>query len=56
MAERTDRLLSVLVLLVALLLVSQVTVVPRNRLLSAVGIGLAAVSTAYALVQILDTL
>lgn len=55
MSDRTDRLLSVLVVLVALLLVAQTTVVPRNRLLGTIGIVVAVVAILYALVQIVDT-
>jgi len=56
MTERTDRLLAILVLLVALLLVSQVTVVPRNELFGAISMGVAVVAILYALGQIADTL
>lgn len=55
MTDRTDRLLSVLVVLVALLLVAQATVVPRNRLLSRIGIIVAAIAIVYSLIQIADT-
>ena len=56
MTDRTDRLLAILVLLVALLLVSQVTVVPRNELLGAISMGVAVVAILYALGRIADTL
>lgn len=55
MSARTDRLLSVLVVLVALLVVSQVTVVPRNPLLSTIGIFIAGGAVIYALIQLEDT-
>ncbi|WP_231184162.1 hypothetical protein [Haladaptatus sp. DYF46] len=55
MTDRTDRLLAILVLLVALLLVSQVTVVPRNELLGAISMGVAVVAILYAFGQIADT-
>ena len=38
MSDRTNRLLAVLVILMAMLVVAQTTVVPRNRLLSTIGI------------------
>ncbi|WP_175424061.1 hypothetical protein [Haladaptatus sp. W1] len=55
MSDRTDRLLAALVILVALLLVSQVTVVPRNRLFGTISIGVAVVAILYALAEIADT-
>ncbi|WP_423745670.1 hypothetical protein V5735_06845 (plasmid) [Haladaptatus sp. SPP-AMP-3] len=54
MNDRTDRLLATLVVLVALLLVSQVTVVPRNRLFGTISIGVAVVAILYALIEIAD--
>ncbi len=56
MTDRTDRLLSILIVLVALLLVAQTTVVPRNQLLGKIGITVGSITIGYALIQILDTL
>ena len=56
MTERTDRLLAVLIILVALLLITQATVVPRNRLFAALALPVAAVTIGYAVVQLGDTL
>lgn len=53
MTDRTDRLLSVLVILVALLVVSQTTVVPRNQLLGTIGLIFGATAIVYALVELL---
>ena len=56
MAERTDRLLSVLVMLMALLLVSQTTSVPRNSLLGAIGLLFGAIAILYALIELVRSL
>jgi len=51
MAERTDRLLAVLVMLMALLVVSQTTSVPRNQLLGTIGLLFGAGALVYALTE-----
>lgn len=56
MTDRTDRLLATLVLLLALLLISRVTVVPRNELFGAIAMGVAVVTILYALTEIAATL
>ncbi len=55
MTERTDRLLSVLVILVALLLIAQTTSVPRNELLGTIGLVTGGLSIGYAASQIVVT-
>lgn len=50
MSARTERLLAVLVVLAAVSVVAQTTVVPRNRTLGTLGIAVAAVAIVYALV------
>jgi hypothetical protein len=52
MSDRTDRLLAVLVILMALLVVSQTTVVPRNQLLGTVGLLFGAGAIVYALAEL----
>jgi hypothetical protein len=52
MSDRTDRLLAVLVMLIALLVVSQTTVVPRNQLLSLIGLLFGAIAIVYALIEL----
>jgi hypothetical protein len=52
MSERTDRLLAVLVILMALLVVSQTTVVPRNQLLGSIGLLFGVLSIVYALTEL----
>ncbi len=52
---RTDRLLSVLVILVSLLLIAQTTTVPRNQLLGTIGLITGGLSIGYAASQIVDT-
>lgn len=55
MSDRTDRLLAVLVVLVALLLISQTTVVPRNQLLGTIGLLVSAVAIVFALIELART-
>ena len=55
MTDRTERLLAVLVILMALLVVAQTTVVPRNRLLSTIGIFFGAIAIVFALTEFLKT-
>lgn len=55
MTERTDRLLGVVAILLALLVVSQTTVVPRNQVLGSIGLVVGAVAAAYAFVQVAGT-
>lgn len=52
MTDCTDRLLAVLVILIALLVVSQTTVVPRNQMLGTIGFLIGAIAIVYALAQI----
>lgn len=51
MAGQLERPLWVLVVLVALLVISQTTVSPRNRLLGTVGLVVGGVSIGYALAE-----
>ena len=51
MSDRTDRLLALHVVLLALLTVSQTTVVPRNQLLGTIGVGFGAIAVVLALVE-----
>ncbi len=51
MSDRTDRLLALHVILLALLTVSQTTVVPRNQLLGAIGVAFGAIAVVFALVE-----
>lgn len=51
MSDRTDRLLAVLVLLMALSVISQTTVVPRNQLLGTIGLIVGGASIGYAASQ-----
>lgn len=53
MSDRTDRLLAVLVVLVALQVVSQTTVVPRNQLLGTIGVVFGALTIVYALLELM---
>jgi hypothetical protein len=53
MPDRTDRLLAVLVMLLALLVVSQTTVVPRNQLLGSLGLLFGAGAIVYAFGELL---
>ncbi|MBP1987630.1 hypothetical protein [Halolamina salifodinae] len=55
MTDRIERLLAVLVILIALLVVAQTTVVPRNRLLSTIGIFFGSLAVVYALMELLMT-
>jgi len=55
MSDRTNRLLAVLVILMAMLVVAQTTVVPRNRLLSTIGIFFGSLAVAYAVMELLMT-
>lgn len=52
MSDRTDRLLAVMVILLALLVVSQTTVVPRNQLLGTIGLVFGVITTLYALFEL----
>lgn len=52
MSDRTDRLLAVLVMLMALLVVSQTTTVPRNQLLGSIGVLFGSLAVVYALVEL----
>lgn len=56
MSNRTDRLLAVLVMLMALLVVSQTTVAPRNQLLGTVGVLSGALAIVFAAVELVKTL
>jgi hypothetical protein len=49
MSDRTDRLLALHVVLLALLVVSQTTVSPRNQLLGTIGLLLGGLAAGYAL-------
>jgi hypothetical protein len=53
MSARTDRLLAVLVALMALLVVSQTTTAPRNQLLGTIGLLVSAIAIVYALAELL---
>jgi hypothetical protein len=55
MSERTNRLLSVLVMLMALLVVSQTTSVPRNQLLGSIGLLFGAGAIVYALGELVNS-
>lgn len=55
MSDRTDRLLALHVILMALFVVSQTTVVPRNQLLGSIGVLFGAVATIFALVELKNT-
>jgi len=52
MSDRTDRLLAVLVILLALLVVSQTTVVPRNQLLDSIGLVSGVLAIVFALAEL----
>ena len=52
MSDRTDRLLAVIVVLLAVLVVAQTTVSPRNQLLGSIGILFAGGAIVYALAEI----
>jgi hypothetical protein len=52
MSDRTDRLLALHVIMMALLVVSQTTVVPRNQTLGLIGVLFGAVAIVYALVEL----
>jgi hypothetical protein len=52
MSDRTDRLLALHVILLALLTVSQTTVVPRNQLLGTIGVVSGAIAIVFALVEL----
>lgn len=52
MSDRTDRLLALHVILMALFVVSQTTVVPRNQLLGSIGIVLGTLAIISALVEL----
>ncbi len=51
MSSRTDRLLALHVILLALLTVSQTTSVPRNELLGTISIVIGAIAIIFALVE-----
>jgi hypothetical protein len=53
-SDRTDRLLAVLVILMALLVVSQTTVVPRNQFLGTIGLLFGAGAIVYALSELVQ--
>ena len=55
MSDRTERLLTVLVILMALLVVAQTTVVPRNQFLSTIGITFGTIAIVYGLAEFLKT-
>ena len=55
MSDRTDRLLAVLVILLALLVISQTTIVPRNQLLGTIGLLFGVSAIVYALFEMVDT-
>ena len=55
MSHRTDRLLAVLVILLALLVVAQTTVVPRNQLLGTIGLLFGTLAIVYALVELVQS-
>ena len=52
MSDRTDRLLAILVILLAVLVVAQTTVVPRNRTLSTIGLLTGVIAIVYALTEL----
>lgn len=54
MSDRTERLLALHVMLMALLVVSQTTVVPRNHILGSIGVLFGAIAIVYALVELID--
>lgn len=54
MSDRTDRLLAVLVMLIALLVVAQTTVAPRNQLLGTIGLLFGAGAILYAIGELVD--
>jgi hypothetical protein len=54
MSDRTDRLLAVLVILMAVFVVSQTTVVPRNQLLGTIGVLSGGLAIVYALVELVN--
>jgi hypothetical protein len=53
-SDRTDRLLAVLVILMALLVVSQTTMVPRNQFLGTIGLLSGAGAIVYALSELVQ--
>jgi succinate-acetate transporter protein len=53
-SDRTDRLLAVLVMLLAVLVVSQTTVVPRNQLLGTIGLLVGAFAIVFALAELVN--
>ena len=55
MSRRTDRLLAVLVILIALLVIAQTTVVPRNQLLGTIGILFGVLAIVYALTELVQS-
>lgn len=56
MSDRTDRLLAVLVMLMALLVVSQTTTVPRNQLLGTIGLLVGIITIVYALAELVGVI
>lgn len=52
MSDRTDRLLALHVILMALLVVSQTTVVPRNQILGSIGVLFGAIAIVFALAEL----
>ena len=55
MSPRTDRLLSIHVVLLALLVVSQTTTVPRNPLLGAIGLVCGSLAVVFGFAELLDS-
>ncbi|MFC7069894.1 hypothetical protein [Halobaculum lipolyticum] len=51
-SDRTDRLLALHVVLLALLTISQTTTVPRNQLLGTIGLLVGALAAAYAVAEL----
>jgi hypothetical protein len=54
MTDRTDRLLSILVILVAFLVISQSFLVPENLLLELLILVVGVIAIGYAVIQFLD--
>ncbi|SFR97356.1 hypothetical protein SAMN05216559_1838 [Halomicrobium zhouii] len=54
MSNRTDRLLAVLVMLMAVLVISQTTVVPRNQLLGTIGLVFGVSAIVYSLFELVE--
>lgn len=54
MTDRTDRLLALIVILLAVLVVSQTTVVPRNQLLGSIGLLVGALTIVVAVAELVS--